>query len=418
MKRVIVAGGGAAGMAAGIAAAMEGSAVCLLEKNEKLGKKLYITGKGRCNVTNDCDGEELRKNVVTNARFLYSSFSSFGSADMAALLKEAGCPLKTERGGRMFPVSDKSSDVIKALEKRLVHLGAEICLGSEVKGLLLEEGRCQGVVMKRKGGREEKAYGDSVVIALGGLSYPSTGSTGDGYRLAKEAGHTVTEMSPALVPFVVKERVAAQLQGVSLRNIEAVVKRDNKAIYRGFGEMMFTHYGVSGPVLLSASSFATKELKKGPLTLILDLKPALSREQLDARLLREFEGMRNKQFKNALASLFPSKLTPVMVERSGISPEKMVNEITRAERERIITATKEFTMTLTGLRDYNEAIITQGGVSVKEVNPSTMESKLVPGLYFAGEMLDLDAVTGGFNLQIAWSTGWAAGKAAGNEGCG
>lgn len=411
MKTVIIVGGGAAGMLAGIAAARNGGTVHIFEKNEKLGKKVFITGKGRCNVTNACDTEDLFRNVVTNSKFLYSSFYGFNNFDMMALLEEAGCPLKTERGNRVFPVSDKSSDVIKALSGMLGRLGAEVHLHSEVKALLLEDGRCRGILLK-KGGAETKVYGDAVIVACGGLSYPTTGSTGDGYRFAGAAGHTVTELSPALVPFVVKEPVVKELQGLSLKNIEAVVMRGKKVIYREFGEMLFTHYGVSGPVLLSASSYAVKELKKGPLSLVIDLKPALSEEQLDARLLREFEGTLNKQFKNALVHLFPSKLVPVMVERSGISPEKKVNEITREERKQIIQATKSFTVTITGLRDYNEAIITQGGVSVKEVNPSTMESKLVSGLYFAGEMLDLDAVTGGFNLQIAWSTAWTAGSEA------
>lgn len=411
MKTVIIVGGGAAGMLAGIAAARNGGTVHIFEKNEKLGKKVFITGKGRCNVTNACDTEDLFRNVVTNSKFLYSSFYGFNNFDMMALLEEAGCPLKTERGNRVFPVSDKSSDVIKALSGMLGRLGAEVHLHSEVKALLLEDGRCRGILLK-KGGAETKVYGDAVIVACGGLSYPTTGSTGDGYRSAGAAGHTVTELSPALVPFVVKEPVVKELQGLSLKNIEAVVMRGKKVIYREFGEMLFTHYGVSGPVLLSASSYAVKELKKGPLSLVIDLKPALSEEQLDARLLREFEGTLNKQFKNALVHLFPSKLVPVMVERSGISPEKKVNEITREERKQIIQATKSFTVTITGLRDYNEAIITQGGVSVKEVNPSTMESKLVSGLYFAGEVLDLDAVTGGFNLQIAWSTAWTAGSEA------
>ncbi|WP_347979594.1 NAD(P)/FAD-dependent oxidoreductase [Hungatella hominis] len=411
MKTVIIVGGGAAGMLAGIAAARNGGTVHIFEKNEKLGKKVFITGKGRCNVTNACDTEDLFRNVVTNSKFLYSSFYGFNNFDMMALLEEAGCPLKTERGNRVFPVSDKSSDVIKALSGMLGRLGTEVHLHSEVKELLLEDGRCRGILLK-KGGAETKVYGDAVIVACGGLSYPTTGSTGDGYRFAGAAGHTVTELSPALVPFVVKEPVVKELQGLSLKNIEAVVMRGKKVIYREFGEMLFTHYGVSGPVLLSASSYAVKELKKGPLSLVIDLKPALSEEQLDARLLREFEGTLNKQFKNALVHLFPSKLVPVMVERSGISPEKKVNEITREERKQIIQATKSFTVTITGLRDYNEAIITQGGVSVKEVNPSTMESKLVSGLYFAGEVLDLDAVTGGFNLQIAWSTAWTAGSEA------
>lgn len=419
MGTVIIVGGGAAGMLAGIAAAMNGSTVHIFEKNEKLGKKVFITGKGRCNVTNACDTEELFGNVVTNSKFLYSSFYGFNNFDMMALLEAAGCPLKTERGNRVFPVSDKSSDVIRALSGRLAELGAEVHLHSEVAELLMENGLVGGVAVRKKGGGAVKVRGDAVIVATGGLSYPTTGSTGDGYRFAGAAGHTVTELSPALVPFVVKEPVVKELQGLALKNIEASVMKGKKVLYREFGEMLFTHYGVSGPVLLSASSYAVKELKKGPLTLVIDLKPALSEEQLDARLVREFATMLNKQFKNSLVHLFPAKLVPVMVERSGISPDKKVNEITSKERRQIIDATKSFTLTLTGLRDYNEAIITQGGVSVKEINPSTMESKLVPGLYFAGEVLDLDAVTGGFNLQIAWSTAWAAGnaaaEAAGNE---
>lgn len=410
MGTVIVVGGGAAGMLAGIAAARSGSAVHIYEKNEKLGKKVYITGKGRCNVTNACDTEDLFKNVVSNPKFLYSSFYGFTNFDMMELLESAGCKLKTERGNRVFPVSDKSSDVIKALSGRLKELGVQVHYHTEVKELLIENGRCRGVLLKKM----ERVYGDAVIVATGGLSYQTTGSTGDGYRFAGAAGHKVTSLSPALVPFVAGEQeLVKELQGLSLRNVEAAVLSGKKVIYREFGEMLFTHYGVSGPVLLSASSFAVKELKKGPLTLSIDLKPALSREQLDARILREFEEMQNKQFKNSLVHLFPAKLAPVMVERSGISPEKKVNEITREERQRIIDATKAFTVTLVGLRDYNEAIITQGGVAVKEVNPATMESKLSPGLYFAGEVLDLDAVTGGFNLQIAWSTAWAAGRAAG-----
>lgn len=412
MGTVIIVGGGAAGMLAGIAAAMNGSAVHIYEKNEKLGKKVYITGKGRCNVTNACDTEDLFKNIVSNPKFLYSSFYGFTNFDMMELLESAGCRLKTERGNRVFPVSDKSSDVIKALSGRLKELGVEVHYRAEAKALLMEDGRCRGILLKKS----EKIYGDAVIVATGGLSYQTTGSTGDGYRFAESAGHTVTPLSPALVPFVAEEQeLVKELQGLSLKNVEASVLNGKKVIYREFGEMLFTHYGVSGPVLLSASSYAVKELKKGRLTLSIDLKPALSREQLDARLLREFEEMQNKQFKNSLVHLFPAKLAPVMVERSGISPEKKVNEITREERQRIIDATKSFTVTLTGLRDYNEAIITQGGVAVKEINPATMESKVMPGLYFAGEVLDLDGVTGGFNLQIAWSTAWAAGCAAGKS---
>lgn len=407
MSRVVIVGGGAAGMMAAIAAASSGHEVQLYEKNEKLGKKVYITGKGRCNVTNACDMDTLLANVVTNSKFLYSSFHGFSNYDCMELLESLGCPLKTERGNRVFPVSDKSSDVIRALSGRIHELGVDIHYHEEVEKLIGEQGRCRGVVLKKGGMRVDA---DAVIVATGGLSYPATGSTGDGYRFARAAGHTVTGTSPALVPFLAKESDVTELQGLALKNIEAVVKRDGRVIYREFGEMLFTHFGVSGPVLLSASSFAVKELKKGPLTLSIDLKPALSEEQLDARILRDFEEFMNKQFKNALVHLYPSKLVPVMIRRSGISPEKKVNEITAAERRRMVTITKAFEVTLTGLRGYNEAIITQGGVSVKELKPSTMESKVLPGLYFAGEVLDLDAVTGGFNLQIAWSTGWAAGS--------
>lgn len=415
MGRVLIVGGGAAGMIAGIAAATRGGNVHIFEKNEKLGKKVFITGKGRCNVTNGCAAEELFSNVVTNSKFLYSSFYGFTNFDMMELLEKAGCPLKTERGNRVFPVSDKSSDVIRVLTQQLLELGVSIHYESRAEKLLIEDGSLKGLAVIQKGQRNQ-VFGDSVIVACGGLSYPSTGSDGDGYELAKQAGHRVTALSPALVPFVVEEPVVKELMGLSLRNVEATVKREKKVIFREFGEMLFTHYGVSGPVLLSASSYGAGELKKGPLTLSIDLKPALSQEQLDARLRRDFCEARNKQFKNALNHLYPSKLIPVMVDRSGISPEKKVNEITSKERQNLMKATKEFTLTLTGLRGFNEAIITQGGVAVKEVNPSTMESKVMPGLYFAGEVLDLDAVTGGFNLQIAWSTGWAAGTGASQRG--
>ncbi|WP_367565273.1 NAD(P)/FAD-dependent oxidoreductase [Lacrimispora sp.] len=414
MNTVLIVGGGAAGMLAGIAAAQAGSTVHIFEKNEKLGKKIYITGKGRCNVTNACDVEELFGNVATNAKFLYSSFYGFTNFDMMNLLEELGCHLKTERGNRVFPVSDRSSDVIKALTKGLSDLGVSVHYRAEAEALLMEEGVLKGLVIK-EGTKKTKIYGDQVIVACGGLSYQTTGSTGDGYELAKQAGHKVTSLSPALVPFVAEEPWVKELQGLSLRNVEASILKGKKVIYKEFGEMLFTHYGVSGPVLLSASSYGAKELKKGTLTLSIDLKPALSAEQLDARILRDFEEAVNKQFKNALNNLYPSKLVPVIIDLSGIPPEKKVNEITKEERQNLIRVTKNFTLTLTSLRGYNEAVITQGGVSVKEVNPSTMESKLVPGLYFAGEVLDLDAVTGGFNLQIAWSTGWASGCAAGEE---
>lgn len=407
MSKVLVIGGGAAGMMAAIAAAGVGHEVHLYEKNEKLGKKVYITGKGRCNVTNACDMETMFQSVVTNPKFLYSSFSGFDNQDVMNLLEECGCSLKTERGGRVFPVSDKSSDVISALSTRMKDLGVSVYLRREVTSLVVKNGKCCGITIK---GEKPEISGDAVILATGGISYPTTGSTGDGYRFAGENGHSVTELSPALVPFVTKESVVKDLQGLALKNIEVTILDGQKEVYREFGEMLFTHFGVSGPVLLSASSYVAKIIKKHSLTLSINLKPALTEEQLDARILREFDQFSKKQFKNSLVHLYPSKLIPVMIERSGIDPEKKVHEITREERLRLVEETRHFKLTLTGLRDYNEAIITQGGISVKEVNPATMESKKLPGLYLAGEVLDLDGVTGGFNLQIAWSTGYAAGS--------
>lgn len=394
-------------MAAAIGAAQSGHSVVLYEKNEKLGKKIYITGKGRCNVTNACDTEELFGSMVTNGKFLYSAIYGFTNFDMMDLLESCGCPLKTERGNRVFPVSDKSSDVISALERKMRSLGVEVHLNEPVQDLWLEDGALKGVVLEKS---RKKIAADFVVVATGGFSYQATGSTGDGYEFAKHAGHTVTELSPALVPFVCAEEDVRSMQGLSLKNIEVTVYNGKKVLWKEFGEMLFTHFGVSGPVILSASSYAAKVIRKNPLVMDIDLKPALTREQLDARILRDFNEAKNKQFKNSLSKLFPAKLIPVMVARSGINPDKQVNEVTAAERERLVSLTKAFRVTLTGLRGFNEAIITQGGVAVKEVNPSTMESKKVPGLYFAGEVLDLDGVTGGFNLQIAWSTGMLAGR--------
>lgn len=407
MGKVVVTGGGAAGMAAAIGASEAGHRVVLYEKNEKLGKKLYITGKGRCNVTNACDTEELFSHMVTNGKFLYSAVYGFSNFDMMGLLEDCGCPLKTERGNRVFPVSDKSSDVIFALEQRLREQNVTVYLNEPVRELLLSDGKCSGVVLE-KGNKHVTA--DAVIVATGGLSYPATGSTGDGYRFARAAGHTVTALSPALVPFTCPEDDVKSLQGLSLKNIEVTVYDGKKILWKEFGEMLFTHFGVSGPVVLSASSFAAKAIKERPLLMDIDLKPALSKEQLDSRILRDFAEAKNKQFKNSLAHLFPAKLIPVMVEKSGIDPDKKVNEVTAKERERLVEITKAFRVTLTGLRGFHEAIITQGGVSVKEVNPSTMESKKMPGLFWAGEVLDLDGVTGGFNLQIAWSTGMLAGR--------
>lgn len=411
MRKVIVVGGGAAGMMAAVFAARQGGKVHLLEKNEKLGKKLFITGKGRCNLTNAADIEELFNAVVSNPKFLYSSFYSFTNDQTIDFFEELGVKTKVERGGRVFPQSDHSSDVISALSRELSRLGVEVSLNTKVKELIVEERRVTGVLLASG----KKLVSDAVIVASGGISYPSTGSTGDGYRFAKECGHKVTELLPSLVPMEVKEWYAKELMGLSLRNIEIRITDGKKKLYEEFGEMLFTHYGVTGPVILSASSVVGKRLKKKELTLHIDLKPALTEEQLDRRVLREFEANQNRQFKNSVDSLFPAKLKPVMVELSGIPEEKKVNEITREERSRFVHLIKDLTMTLTGLRGYNEAIITKGGVSVREIDPGSMESKNVEGLYFAGEVLDLDAVTGGYNLQIAWSTGYLAGINAAQE---
>lgn len=399
-------------MMAAISAAESGKSVELFEKNEKLGKKLFITGKGRCNITNAADLEDFFPAVTSNPKFLYSAFYSFTNEQVIALFERLGVRTKVERGGRVFPVSDHSSDVIQALRGEMDRLGVNVHLRAEVKNLIIDERAAKGVTLSD--GR--KVYGDAVIVATGGISYPSTGSTGDGYRFAGKCGHKVTELSPSLVPMEVKEWYAGELMGLSLRNIEIRITDGKKKLYQEFGEMLFTHYGVTGPVILSASSIVGKRLKDKELTLHIDLKPALTEEQLDKRVLREFEANHNRQFKNAVDSLFPAKLRPVMVELSGIPEEKKVHEITKEERLRFVRLIKDFTITLTGLRGYNEAIITKGGVSVKEIDPGTMESKLVKGLYFAGEVLDLDAVTGGYNLQIAWSTGYLAGMNAGVEG--
>lgn len=410
MSNVIVVGGGAAGMMAAVFAARNGQNVQLLEKNEKLGKKLFITGKGRCNITNAADIEDLFTAVISNPKFLYSGFYSFTNQQVIDFFEELGVKTKIERGERVFPVSDHSSDVIAAFSRELKSLGVSVSLHTEVRELLCEQDKVCGVLLTN--GKKMKA--DAVIVATGGISYPSTGSTGDGYRFAKETGHRVTELLPSLVPMEVRQWYAKELQGLSLRNIEIRITDGKKKLYEEFGEMLFTHYGITGPVILSASSVVGKTLRKKELTLHIDLKPALSEEQLDKRILREFDANHNKQYKNSIDSLFPAKLKPVMIELSEIEPEKKVNEITKEERQRLVHLIKDFTMTLTGLRGYNEAIITKGGVSVKEIDPGTMESKKMKGLYFAGEVLDLDAVTGGYNLQIAWSTGYLAGI---NAGC-
>ena len=408
MGKVIVIGGGAAGMMAALAAAEKGCRVCLIEKNEKLGKKLFITGKGRCNVTNAGDMETLFANVRANGKFLYSAFYGYDNRRVMDFLEGAGCRLKTERGDRVFPLSDHSSDVISAFARELKRRGVEILLNTEAKSLILgkDESIVEGV--RLSGGRQ--VHGNMCVVCTGGLSYPSTGSTGDGYGFAKEAGHQVVGQRPGLVPFNVREEWCGRLMGLSLKNVSLRLVCGGRETYQGFGEMLFTHFGVSGPLVLSASSHY--ESGQGAV-LYIDLKPALTAEQLDKRLLRDFDENKNKRFGNALGGLFPMKLIPVMVELSGIRSDKKVNEITKEERRRFGELIKAVPLTVKGLRSYEEAIITRGGVCVKEINPSTMESKKVKGLYFAGEVLDVDALTGGFNLQIAWSTGHLAGSCAG-----
>lgn len=410
MKQVVVIGGGAAGMMAAIAAADAGARVSLYEKNEKLGKKIYITGKGRCNLTNDADAETFFDNIVRNPRFLYSAFHQFQNYDLMEKITAWGLPVKVERGGRVFPQSDKSSDVIRILEKRLKSLGVAIHLRQPVKELLFEEDRCVGIRLKT--GCAVPA--DRVIVCTGGLSYPTTGSTGDGYLLGQQGGHTITEQTPGLVPLNIKESFCKELQGLALKNVSVTMTSGKKELYSGFGEMLFTHFGVSGPLILSASSYL-REAKEQPVMLHIDLKPALSEKQLDLRLQREFELFHGKLFKNALVHLFPSSLIPVMVRISGIPGEKKVSQLSREDRETLIRQVKDFTLTVEGTRDYHEAIITQGGISVKEINPRTMESKKKKGLYFAGEVLDMDALTGGFNLQIAFTTGWVSGRAAALE---
>lgn len=393
-------------MFAALSAAERGHQVLLLEKNEKLGKKLFITGKGRCNITNAGDMDTLFANVTTNPKFLYSAFYACDNFRVIDFFESHGVKTKVERGNRVFPVSDHSSDVIAALERALRQAGVEIRLHTKVAGLLTGGNKIQGVLLEN-GGREEC---DAVILATGGVSYQSTGSTGDGYAFAKGCGHKVTEIEPSLVPFTAKESYVTRMQGLSLKNVRVTLYKGRKTVFEDFGEMLFTHFGVSGPLMLSASSLVGKEVNEQELFMTIDLKPALSAEQLDHRLLRDFGENQNRQWKNAVHGLLPAKLLPVVIELSGIAPDKKVNEITKEERSRLVKLLKEFPLTLNGLRDFDEAIITRGGVSVKEVNPSTMESKLISGLYFAGEVMDLDALTGGFNLQIAWSTGYLAGN--------
>ncbi len=409
MANVIVIGGGAAGMMAAITAVSQGHNVTLFEKNEKLGKKLFITGKGRCNFTNAGDAEDIFNSVVTNKKFLYSAFNGFSNYDTMGFFGELGLDFKVERGNRVFPSSDHSSDVIGALSRRMKQLGVKVELNTQVDEVIANNGEFSAVKLTDAYNKKRTVSADKLIIATGGNSYQSTGSTGDGYRFAKSLGHEVTPILPALVPFIVKEEWERDLQGLSLKNVNVTIYDDKKIVYSDFGEMLFTHFGVSGPTVLSASSYAAKIIKNRPLKLVIDLKPALDEQQLDERILRDFEEFKNKSFKNSLDKLLPKKLIPVIVELSKIKPDKKIHDITKQERMTLVKLIKNLTLTLTGLRGFNEAIITQGGVSVKQINPTTMESKLVKNVYFAGEVIDVDAVTGGFNLQIAWSTAYAAG---------
>lgn len=420
MRKVIIIGGGAAGMMAAISASKEGKKVLLLEKNEKLGKKLFITGKGRCNITSACDPDEFLNHVATNSRFLYSSFSRFNNHDVVRLLNDAGLKTKVERGQRVFPQSDHSSDVIGTLKRLCDRNHVEILYHAKVEKILLHDHEGVSGEKKRSFAGVQLSdgrviQGDSLIIATGGCSYTSTGSDGDGYRLARELGHSIRPVYPSLVPFIMKETWCRDLMGLTLKNISIRVKNGKKVIYEGFGEFLFTHFGVSGPLVLTASTCLgkyQKALEAGQLTLLLDLKPSLTMEQLEKRYLREFDTYRNKNISNVIERMLPRKMVPVFLREAGVPEDKKVRDITKKERRRMEELMKGMEMHITGVRGFEEAIVTRGGVNVKEVSPTTMESKLVDHVFFAGEILDVDAVTGGFNLQIAWSTGYTAGYSA------
>ena len=441
---ILIIGAGAAGMMAAIAASSAGKKVILFEKNEKPGKKLFITGKGRCNVTNACETREMQTHVVTNPKFLYSAFSRFGNQDMIEFMKKQGLETRVERGQRVFPVSNRASDVIKTLKETCIRQGVDIRCNKRICDILVSSGdgpahiagtpisgeedgtlpkdgtgiysasRFAGLVLED--GRAVK--GDALIIATGGCSYPSTGSTGDGYRMAQALGHTIREPQPSLVPFVIKETWCKDLMGLSLRNVSVKVRDGKKVIYQGFGEMLFTHFGVSGPLILTASTrLGKKSIKKameeGRLMLYLDLKPALDLEQLDKRFLREFDTWRNKNISNVIEQMLPRSMVPIFLRLAGVASDKKVHDISRPERRRMEEMMKAIPMHIEGVRGFDEAIITRGGVAVREIDPSTMESRLVKNVYFAGEIIDVDAETGGYNLQIAWSTGYLAGVTAG-----
>ena len=412
MKGVVI-GGGPAGMMSAISAAKSGDKVVLLEKNNILGKKILITGKGRCNITSSLDIDDFINNIPGNGRFLYSAFENFDNKDIIELLKKEGVSVKEERGNRYFPTSDRAEDVRMALERETKEAGVDVKLNSKVCGIEIEDSRVKSVVLENG-----NIDADKIILATGGKSYPLTGSNGEGYEIAKALGHTIKDVRGSLVPLIAEKSVCSKMQGLSLRNVGIMlydIEKDKK-IYSDFGEMLFTHFGVSGPTILSGSAHllrykdVDKKISNGKIVLKIDLKPALSFEQLDARILRDFTEVKNKQFKNSLDKLLPKKMIDVVIDKSKIDPEKHVNEITREERMNLIKLLKCFEIRIDGFRPVDEAIVTAGGISVKEINPKTMESKIVSGLYFAGEIIDVDAYTGGFNLQIAYSTGFTAGK--------
>ena len=412
--KVIVIGGGPAGMMSAISSAENGNDVTIIEKMQSLGRKLLITGKGRCNITSSLDMDEFIKNIPGNGMFLYSAFKNYTNQDIIKLLKEEGLEVKEERGNRIFPVTDKSLDVLKCFEKKLKSLNVNIILNTKVKEILVEDNIVKGVKTEK-----EIINADKVILATGGKSYPLTGSTGDGYVMAQKLGHTVTKINPSLVPLETFDKETCKnLQGLSLKNvqIELIDKNKNKVIYEDFGEMLFTHFGVSGPTILSSSAHLVRYkniqqlFNENKISLKIDFKPALSEEKLNDRILRDFNEEKNKMFRNSLDKLLPQKLIPIIIKISGIDPNKKVNEITKIERKNLVKLLKNFEITIKGFRTIDEAIITSGGIKIKEINPKTMESKIIKGLYFAGEIIDVDAYTGGFNLQIAYSTGYTAGK--------
>lgn len=418
--KVIIIGGGPAGMLAAITSAQNGNETTIIEKNNRLGKKLLITGKGRCNITSSIDIKDFINNIPGNGKFLYSAFQNYTNKDIINFLEKNGVSVKEERGNRIFPKSDKSLDVEKAFEREITRLHINVKLNSKVTKILVKNNKVEGVKYLNSEDIEKTLYGDKIILATGGATYPLTGSTGDGYKMAEQLGHTVTKIKPSLVPLTANKgsiKICQKLQGLSLRNvaIRLIDVEKNKKIYEDFGEMIFTHFGVSGPTILSSSAHLLRYknvealLADGKIVLEIDLKPALSEQQLDLRIQRDFSANKNKEFKNSLDALLPQKLIPVIVDLSGIDEDKKVNEVTKEERLKLVELLKKFNVTISGFRPLEEGIITAGGINVKEINPKTMESKIVEGLFFAGEIIDVDAYTGGFNLQIAYSTGYTAG---------